>query len=54
VTQVRPTEYAVEWAVPGPDGAPVKARFDLKADTPKNLFTPGLFSRFRCPAQVGT
>lgn len=54
VTQVRPTEYAVEWTVTGSDGAPIKARFDLKADTPKNLFVPGLFSRFRCPTQVGT
>jgi type VI secretion system protein ImpL len=54
VTQVRPTEYTVEWTVPGADGVPVKVRFDLKADAPKNLFAPGLFSRFRCPAQVGT
>lgn len=54
VTQVRPSEYAVEWAVPGSDGNPVKVRFDLKADSPKNLFVPGLFSRFRCPERVGT
>jgi type VI secretion system protein ImpL len=54
VTPVRPTEYAVEWTVPGPDGDPVKVRFDLKAESPKNLFTPGLFSRFRCPDRVGT
>ncbi len=54
VTQVRPTEYAVEWTVPGSDGNPVKVRFDLKAESPKNLFAPGLFSRFRCPERVGT
>jgi type VI secretion system protein ImpL len=54
VTQVRPTEYAVEWTVQGPDGVPVKARFDLKADSPKNVFAPGVFSRFRCPDRVGT
>ncbi len=54
VTQVRPTEYIVEWTLAAQDGAPIKARFDLKADSPKNVFAPGLFSRFRCPAPVGT
>lgn len=54
VTQVRPTEYTVEWTVPGRDGGPVTARFELKVESPKNPFVPGLFSRFRCPAQVGT
>jgi type VI secretion system protein ImpL len=54
VTQVRPTEYAVEWAIPGRDGAQVKVRFDLKTDSPKNVLVPGLFSRFRCPDRVGT
>lgn len=54
VAQVRPTEYSVEWTVPDSSGEPVKARFDLKVDNPKNPFVPGLFSRFRCPSQVGT
>lgn len=54
VKQVRPAEYVVEWNVSGTGGVPVTVRFDLKADGPKNPFVPGLFSRFRCPSQVGT
>jgi type VI secretion system protein ImpL len=53
VVQVSPTEYGLEWTVTPAGGPPAKVKFDLRTDSPKNPFVPGLFSKFRCPNQVG-
>ena len=53
VIQMSPTEYSVEWSVTPAGGTPAKVKFDLRTDSAKNAFVPGLFSKFRCPTQVG-
>ncbi len=53
VIQMSPTEYIVEWTIAPVGGTPAKVKFDLRTDSAKNPFVPGLFSKFRCPTQVG-
>jgi type VI secretion system protein ImpL len=53
VTPVGTTRYRVEWSlnVQGPKA--LKIRYDLKAESYKNPFKPGLFTDFQCVAKLG-
>ena len=42
------TQYRVQWELPAADGQAVKVQYDMRTDTHKNPFRPGLFEQFRC------
>ncbi|MBI3596642.1 MAG: type VI secretion system membrane subunit TssM [Nitrospirae bacterium] len=53
VTSTGTTRYQLEWNVNVQGSTPLKIRYDLRADSYKNPFKPGLFTNFQCAAKVG-
>ncbi|HET6371580.1 MAG TPA: type VI secretion system membrane subunit TssM, partial [Nitrospiria bacterium] len=53
ITPLSNTVYKVEFDLKGQTPRPLKIRYDLRAQSYKNPFKPGMLSDFHCPAKVG-
>ncbi|OGW62667.1 MAG: hypothetical protein A2Y48_09835 [Nitrospirae bacterium RIFCSPLOW2_12_42_9] len=53
VTQVSSTHYQVQWDFSTQGSKALKVRYDLKANSYRNPFKPGLFLKFSCMNKIG-
>ncbi|MBI3595520.1 MAG: type VI secretion system membrane subunit TssM [Nitrospirae bacterium] len=53
VTPIGTTRYQLEWNLNVQGPTAMKIRYDLRADSYKNPFKPGLFTNFQCVAKLG-